>query len=102
MADTKKTGKTILYINGPNINLLGTREPHIYGAITLPDIDASIKARGEELGINILTFQSNWEGAIVDRIQEARNESIDAIVINPAVGAQSCFILFCAGLIRPS
>ena len=76
-------GKTILYINGPNLNLLGTREPQIYGSITLPDIDASIKARGEAHGVNIMTFQSNHEGGIVDRIQEARTQGVDAIVINP-------------------
>lgn len=77
------SSKTVLYINGPNLNLLGTREPQIYGSITLPDIEASVKSRGEKLGINILTFQSNHEGGIVDRIQGARTEGVDSIVINP-------------------
>lgn len=76
-------GKKILFINGANLNLLGTREPHLYGSVSLPDIEASIKSRGEKLGIQILTFQSNHEGAIVDRIQEARLEKVDAIVLNP-------------------
>ena len=75
--------KKVLFINGPNLNLLGTREPQIYGSITLPDIDSAIKERGPKLGISVLTFQSNHEGAIIDRIQEARTESVKGIVINP-------------------
>lgn len=77
------SGKKILFINGPNLNLLGTREPQIYGSITLPQIDTSIQERGAKLGITIFTFQSNHEGGIVDRIQQAREEAVDAIVINP-------------------
>ena len=73
----------ILFINGPNLNLLGTREPQIYGSVTLPQIDASIKERGPKLGISVSTFQSNHEGAIIDRIQEARGEGVEGIVINP-------------------
>lgn len=77
-------GRKILLINGPNLNLLGTREPHIYGSTTLQDvIDASIKQAGD-LGVSLDTFQSNWEGAIIDRIQQARGEAVDAIIINPA------------------
>ncbi|EAW07688.1 type II 3-dehydroquinate dehydratase [Aspergillus clavatus NRRL 1] len=75
-------GKSILLINGPNLNLLGTREPHIYGSTTLPDIVASSKAHAESLGATLEAFQSNHEGAIVDRIQEARG-NVDGIVINP-------------------
>ena len=84
MTESTTTGKKLLFINGPNLNLLGTREPQIYGSVTLPQIEASIKERGSKLGFEILTFQSNHEGGIVDRIQQAREEQIDAIVINPA------------------
>jgi 3-dehydroquinate dehydratase-2 len=73
---------SILLINGPNLNLLGTREPHIYGSTTLSDVQASCREHAEAFGSSLETFQSNHEGAIVDRIQEARNK-IDAIIINP-------------------
>ncbi|KAE8375237.1 Catabolic 3-dehydroquinase [Aspergillus bertholletiae] len=75
-------GKSILLINGPNLNLLGTREPHIYGSTTLADVEATCKAHATSLGASLETFQSNHEGAIVDRIQAARN-NVDGIVINP-------------------
>jgi 3-dehydroquinate dehydratase II len=76
--------KSILLINGPNLNLLGTREPSLYGHTTLPEIEASAKSQASALNISLQTFQSNWEGAIIDRIQQARSEGVDAIVINPA------------------
>ncbi|RAL10435.1 type II 3-dehydroquinate dehydratase [Aspergillus homomorphus CBS 101889] len=75
--------KKILLINGPNLNLLGTREPHIYGSTTLSDVEASCKARATELGATLEAFQSNHEGALVDRIQQARTENVDAVIINP-------------------
>ncbi|KAJ5246768.1 catabolic 3-dehydroquinase [Penicillium chermesinum] len=75
-------GKSILLINGPNLNLLGTREPHIYGSTTLADVEVSARTQATELGVSIDTFQSNHEGAIVDRIQAARG-NVDAIIINP-------------------
>ncbi|KAL4816391.1 Dehydroquinase [Aspergillus spinulosporus] len=74
--------KSILLINGPNLNLLGTREPHIYGSTTLSDVEESSKAHAASLGASLQTFQSNHEGAIVDRIHAARG-NIDAIIINP-------------------
>ncbi|KAI0126314.1 catabolic 3-dehydroquinase [Xylariales sp. AK1849] len=74
--------RSILLINGPNLNLLGTREPHIYGSTTLADVEAASKEQAEKLSISLATFQSNHEGAIIDRIQEARG-NVDAIVINP-------------------
>lgn len=74
--------KSILLINGPNLNLLGTREPHIYGSTTLKDVESQAKTQCEGKGVQLETYQSNWEGAIIDRIQEARG-NVDAIVINP-------------------
>jgi 3-dehydroquinate dehydratase II len=74
---------TVLVINGPNLNLLGTREPEIYGHTTLEDINRDLIALGIELGIHVKSFQSNSEGALIDRIQQARDD-IDLIIINPA------------------
>ncbi|EOD49129.1 putative dehydroquinase class protein [Neofusicoccum parvum UCRNP2] len=74
--------KRILLINGVNLNLLGTREPAIYGSTTLPMVVDQAKQQTAALGIELEDYQSNWEGAIVDRIHEARG-NIDAIVINP-------------------
>ena len=73
----------VLVINGPNLNLLGTREPEIYGAATLADVENGLRAQGEALGVEVLCFQSNHEGAIVDRIHGARAESVAWILINP-------------------
>ena len=75
--------KAIHIINGPNLNLLGVREPHIYGSTTLGSIEASCRALAKEIGVDLEFHQSNHEGAIVELIHEAR-ESAGAIVINPA------------------
>lgn len=75
--------KNILLLNGPNLNLLGTREPEVYGATTLADIEQAATAQADAAGAQLAFFQSNHEGALIDRIQAARNEGIDAIVINP-------------------
>jgi 3-dehydroquinate dehydratase II len=72
-----------LVVHGPNLNLLGEREPAVYGSVTLSQIDGQLKVLGRELGIEVETFQSNSEGAIVDRIQAARGR-IDVLIINPA------------------
>lgn len=74
--------KKILIVNGPNLNLLGSREPETYGSATLAEIEADCITAGEGLGLSIEAFQSNSEGALVDRIQEARQDSA-GIVINP-------------------
>ena len=73
----------ILVLNGPNINMLGIREPGIYGTKTFQDLLALLEKTGEELGVETEQFQSNHEGALVDRIQEAYGNT-DGIVINPA------------------
>lgn len=74
---------TILVINGPNLNLLGLREPDIYGKKTYADLLDFIRASAEDAGVGLDLFQSNSEGAIVDVIQQAYGR-VDAIVINPA------------------
>ena len=76
--------KRILVLHGPNLNLLGTREPAIYGATTLADIDARLVALAQEHGAVLTSFQSNHEGVLIDRIQAVRNEGVEFIVINPA------------------
>ena len=72
---------SVLVINGPNLNLLGTREPHIYGAETLTDVENHLIQTGSDLGISVSCFQSNSEGDIVSRIHQARGET-DFIIIN--------------------
>ena len=62
--------KKILILNGPNLNLLGTREPALYGYTTLADVEAFCKAHGESLGYEVECFQSNWEGALLDKVHE--------------------------------
>jgi 3-dehydroquinate dehydratase-2 len=73
----------VLVLQGPNLNLLGTREPEVYGAQTLDQIHQDLQQLAGELSLQLATFQSNSEGALVDRIQAARNEGIDFILINP-------------------
>jgi len=73
---------SILIINGPNLNLLGTREPHIYGSETLQDVEDAAQKQALALGLNLATYQSNHEGRIVDRIHEARGDC-EYLIINP-------------------
>jgi 3-dehydroquinate dehydratase II len=75
---------TVYVLNGPNLNLLGTREPDIYGRTTLKDVEAMCRDAGKRHGFAIAFHQSNHEGALVDWIQEARAKSAAGIVINPA------------------
>lgn len=85
----RKTGKDangkqhVLVIHGPNLNLLGLREPEIYGRETLADINASLASQAKAASADLITFQSNHEGDLIDRIQAARNEEVAFIVINP-------------------
>lgn len=76
--------RKVLVLHGPNLNLLGTREPQTYGHTTLADIDEALAKRAALAGIGLDTFKSNHEGALVDRIHAARTEGVDFIVINPA------------------
>ena len=75
---------TILVIHGPNLNLLGKREPEVYGYLTLEDINQQLTAQAEKATLQLDTFQSNWEGAIVDRIHQAQQDGVQYIIINPA------------------
>lgn len=75
---------TILVLHGPNLNLLGTREPEIYGRETLADINHRLHARAAEAGHHLLHLQSNAEYELIDRVHEARHEGVDFILINPA------------------
>jgi 3-dehydroquinate dehydratase-2 len=76
--------KSVLVINGPNLNLLGTREPAMYGYDTLVDLENSVKTLAGSLEVSVFFFQSNHEGAIIDRIHMAQKEKIETIIINPA------------------
>jgi 3-dehydroquinate dehydratase-2 len=75
--------KKLLLINGPNLNLLGSREPEKYGSTTLDDVQNAALAQAQAAGAVLAVFQSNHEGAIIDRIHHAKKEGIEAIIINP-------------------
>ena len=82
----KKKSKipSVLVLHGPNLNLLGTREPKIYGRDSLADINRRLEAKARAAGVGIACFQSNHEGVLVDRIQQAGREGVGFILINPA------------------
>jgi 3-dehydroquinate dehydratase-2 len=75
--------KNLLLLNGPNLNLLGTREPETYGASTLADVEQAALAQAHAAGAQLACYQSNHEGGLIDRIHAARSEGVDFIVINP-------------------
>ncbi len=74
---------SLLLINGPNLNLLGSREPGVYGATSLADVEARLQELASELGHELVAFQSNAEHEIVDRIQQAQTDKVDYILLNP-------------------
>lgn len=76
--------KNILVLHGPNLNLLGTREPEVYGRTTLDEINNKLAAQAQKNGAKLTSFQSNTEGALVDRVHQARTDGTDFIIINPA------------------
>ncbi|MBT9459432.1 MAG: type II 3-dehydroquinate dehydratase [Burkholderiaceae bacterium] len=76
--------KQLLVIHGPNLNLLGVREPGVYGAVTLEQINADLTKIAEDAGAKLDCFQSNHEGALIDRVQAARSDGTAFIIINPA------------------
>jgi len=73
----------VLVLHGPNLNLLGTREPAVYGSTTLPDIDRELQQIATEAGATLQSLQSNHEGVLIDRVHAARTDGTDFIVINP-------------------
>ena len=73
----------VLVLHGPNLNLLGTREPAVYGSATLPDIDRELTQIAQEAGATLQSLQSNHEGVLIDRVHAARIDGTDFIVINP-------------------
>jgi 3-dehydroquinate dehydratase II len=83
-AQPGKTNKKILVLHGPNLNLLGTREPEHYGRDTLADIDARLMQRAQAAGANLESFQSNAEADLIGRVQQARTDGTNFILINPA------------------
>ena len=76
--------KKVLVIHGPNLNLLGKREEDIYGKMSLEEIDKSLQSKAKELNLGIESFQSNHEGEIVQKIQDAKESGFSGIVLNPA------------------
>jgi len=79
-----KSRKKIQIINGPNLNMLGKREPHLYGSLSLEDINGKLVKTAGPLGIELSFFQSNHEGMIIDKIHDVFDENIDGVIINPA------------------
>lgn len=80
----KSNSRSVLVLHGPNLNLLGTREPEVYGRETLASINRRLAATARAAGVGLDCYQSNHEGALVDRIQRAKQEGVGFIVINPA------------------
>ena len=82
----------ILLVNGPNLNLLGEREPEIYGATTLPEIERMVEEACAAYGVQVKTIQSNYEGALIDFVQEHRHEA-RGIIVNPGAFTHSSYAL---------
>ena len=89
----KAKPKSILVLNGPNLNLLGSREPEIYGRETLAMINRRLEATAKAAGFRLASFQTNHEGVLVDRVQQARDEGVGFILLNPAAFTYSSIAL---------
>jgi 3-dehydroquinate dehydratase-2 len=92
MAKSSKT-RSVLLLNGPNLNLLGMREPHLYGHDTLPQIERRLAARAKAAGVQLACLQTNHEGVAVDRVQQAQREGVGFIILNPAAFTYSSIAL---------
>ena len=86
------TGRHVLVLNGPNLNLLGAREPAVYGHTTLDELHADCERTGAELGLEVICFQSNHEGELIDRIQDAGRNGM-AVVFNPGAYSHTSIAL---------
>ena len=84
---------TVVLVNGPNLNRLGTREPEIYGSQSLPEVELMVRARAQEMGFELETFQSNHEGALIDRVHAAADSGAAGIIINPGALAHYSYAL---------
>ena len=85
--------RSVLLLNGPNLNLLGTREPHLYGRDTLAQIERRLAARAKSAGVKLESLQTNHEGIAVDRVQQAQRERVGFIILNPAAFTYSSIAL---------
>jgi 3-dehydroquinate dehydratase-2 len=92
MAKSRKTA-SVLLLNGPNLNLLGTREPHLYGRETLAQIERRLGARAKAAGVKLQCVQTNHEGAAVDCVQQAKRDGVGFILLNPAAFTYSSIAL---------
>ena len=92
MANSKKS-PAILLLNGPNLNLLGSREPQLYGRETLPQIERRLSARAKAVGVRLECLQTNHEGVAVDRVQQAQRDGVGFIILNPAAFTYSSIAL---------
>jgi 3-dehydroquinate dehydratase-2 len=82
-ARRSRSRRRVLVLHGPNLNLLGTREPQIYGAETLEDINRRLARLAQAYGVDLECFQSNYEGALIERVHAAKKQGISHIIINP-------------------
>jgi 3-dehydroquinate dehydratase-2 len=92
MAKSTKS-RSILLLNGPNLNLLGTREPHLYGRETLAQIEQRLAMRAKTAGVRLECLQTNHEGVAVDRVQQAKRDGTGFIILNPAAFTYSSIAL---------
>lgn len=98
--------KKIQMINGPNLNMLGKRQPEIYGALSLTQINTNLEKKAEDLGMQLLFFQSNHEGDIVDKIHQVFDQKIEGVIINPgafthtSVAIRDAFLLLSCPIIE--